>query len=341
MARHGDEVESLIEQAAVVVERARVELQGLSQQAEALYRRNLSEWLEKEQALGVAEQAFPGLAEDGSPPPSKSDDPPGYRAELDRQLVQMRALGRRLDLLVRRNEDSSAYLRDEQGAVRMAALKDDLPSVRVIQSQEEDRYRLARELQDSAAQLLANAVFELEVCYSLLDSDPQAVKEGVFSLKEELRAGLAEIRRLVADLQPPLLLSDLGLAASLERYARSYAQHFGVEMQTRLDGLAERLPATMEIAIFRIIQEAMLDACRYAKASQVTVDFQNEGGQLIFVVEDDGYELNGRRVASERPRRLGLIGMHDRAELLRGRLQAISKQDGGTRLTLSVPHPFA
>jgi len=141
-------------------------------------------------------------------------------------------------------------------------------------------------------------------------------------------------------LQPPLLLSELGLAASLERYARSYAQHFGVEVETRLGDLTERLPATMEIAIFRIVQEAMLDAFRYAEAGHVTVDFRNEEERLVFVVEDDGGDPSGERVTSERAWGLGLIGMRDRADLLRGRLQVVSKQDRGTRLILSIPHPF-
>ncbi len=339
MARHNDEVESLVEQAVAVVEGAGAKLQSLSQQVEALYRRELSEWLEKEQALAATEPA--AGADDGESHRPAETNLRERHSELDERLSRLRALGRRLELVIRRNEDSSDYLRSGQSAVRMADLKEDLPSVRVIQSQEEEGYRLAQELQDSAAQLLANAVFELEVCYSLLDSDPQAVKEGVLSLKEELRAGLAQVRRLVADLQPPLLLSELGLAASLERYARSYAEHFGIEVQTRLENLTERLPATVETAIFRILQEAMLNACRYAEASHVTVDFRNEGEHLIFTVEDDGRGLSGKWVASERTRGLGLIGMRDRAELLRGRLQVIRKHDRGTRLILSVPHPFA
>lgn len=207
-----------------------------------------------------------------------------------------------------------------------------------IQSQEEERQRIARQLQEGLGQLLANAVFELDSCERLLDSDPALAHEGLHLLQTELRAGLETMQNLVIELQPPLLLSELGLVASLEHYLKRFQATSGLEVQAHLDDLTVRLPPTMEVAIFRIIQEALRNVHQHAAASLVSVDIEVGPEALVFIVEDNGKGFAWDPLDGPGRRRWGLIGMRDRALLLGGSLRIFDKGDGGTRVVLTVPY---
>lgn len=195
------------------------------------------------------------------------------------------------------------------------------PRIQYIQSQEEERRRIVRELQEGLGQLLANAVFELDSCDRLLDDDPPLAHKGLRLLRTELRAGLETMQNLVTEWQPPLLLSELGLAASLEHYLKHFQTTSGLEVQAHLDDLAVRLPPTMEVTIFRIIQEALRNVRQHAEASQVSVDVEVGSEALTFVVEDNGKGFVWNPLDGPDRRRWGLVGMRDRALLLGGQLR--------------------
>ncbi|HIP96457.1 MAG TPA: sensor histidine kinase [Anaerolineae bacterium] len=213
--------------------------------------------------------------------------------------------------------------------------------IQFIQSQEEERQRIAREIQEGPAQLLANAVFELDSCDHLLDDDPALAHEGLRLLQAELRAGLETTQNLIVELQPPLLLSELGLAASLERYLEHFQATTGLEVHAHLEDLTMRLPPTMEVTIFRIIQEALRNVRQHAEATQVSVEVEVRPDTLVFVVEDNGKGFTWTPLDRPIRRRWGLIGMRDRALLLGGRLRIFNKGDGGTRVVLTVPYPVS
>jgi len=213
--------------------------------------------------------------------------------------------------------------------------------LRAIRSQEEERYRIAQAIQNDIAQLLANALLELQSYDRILEDDPQAAHKGLFHLKEELRDGLDKVRWLISDLQPPPMLADLGLAAGLRRYVEGYQKRSGIEVDLDIDGLTERLPATMEVAIFRIVQEALQNVHKFAQATRVNIDFHRDSDLLVFTVEDNGRGFDAESPIGQRDSNLGLIGMYDRATMLQGKLQVFSKRDHGTKVMLSVPYPFA
>lgn len=215
----------------------------------------------------------------------------------------------------------------------------ELSTMRAIRSQEEERQRIARAIQKDLAQLLANALLELQSYDRILEDDPQAAREGLFHLKEELRDGLDQVRWLISNLQPPPLLADLGLAAGLRRYVESYQKRSGIKVDLDIDELTERLPATMEVAIFRIVQEALQNIHKHAQATQVNIDFQRDSDFLVFTVEDNGHGFDVESLIGQQDRNLGLIGMYDRATLLQGELR-LFKRDHGTKVILSVPYPF-
>ncbi len=253
-----------------------------------------------------------------------------------RQAERLVQIGRQFSSLAERNAALGHYLTDGMDA---PPEEDDAwPRARIIQSQEEERSRLARELEDGVGQLLANAVFELASCRYLLGPENAAVDDGLAALQVEVEQGLADIRQLIADLDPPSVLGNFGLIAGLRRYLERYETRTGMQVAVNVQATVERLPATVEVAIFRIIQEALENVRRHANASQVEVKIHEEGDRLIFSVIDNGSGFQPGRV-SHRGRSLGLVGMRDRAELLQGKLRIRSGAGHGTQVILSIPYP--
>ena len=206
----------------------------------------------------------------------------------------------------------------------------------VVQTQEEERYRLARSLQEGPGQLLANAALEIETCLQLMDDQPAAAREGLTALLDELRLGLTNVRELVAELQPSLL-NDFGLQASLEKYAETYSKRTGIRVALRgWDALTERFPPTMELAIFRIVQEALDNVREHSRAHQADVGLELSLDRLTVTVSDNGNGFDTTQSIAP-GRRLGLVAMRDRADLLGGNLQVFSEPGHGVRVVLTAP----
>jgi signal transduction histidine kinase len=257
--------------------------------------------------------------------------------DSDLRWVRLAQVARQFEKLAERHTTLSRYLADGMEA---PPEDDDVwPRIRIIQNQEEERSRLARELEDSVGQLLANAVFELASCRYLLETESQGVDDGLTSLQNELEQGLAGVRQLIADLDPPTVLGNFGLAAGLRRYLERYETLTNLKTTLNVRAITERLPTTVEVAIFRVIQEALENAKHHADATRVDVSVYEEDGHLVFSVTDDGtgFEIDNM---SSRRRNLGLVSMRDRAELLRGKLRIRSDTGQGTQVILSVPYPI-
>ncbi|MGQ9627910.1 MAG: sensor histidine kinase [Anaerolineae bacterium] len=330
MSVKDDIVASIAERAASVLGTARQELESLAGQIEALYQHHLSEWLEKKRLLEEI-TSQPGQER------HQEEILQQRCMELDLNLTYLRQLSYKLDLLIRRNEDDFEYLQDRWEAP--TDLSSDLTPMRIVQSQEEERQRIAREVQNEVGQLLANSVFELEYHEHLAGDDPKMAKEGLHRLKEELRQGLDKVRWLVSELQPPPLLSELGLMKSLQIYSKRYMDSFGIQVKLDLQALEERLPAIMELLIFRIIQEALQNIRKHASASQVVIKSRRERENLIFSIEDNGHGFSPELLDPQGQKGLGLISMQDRAALLRGKLRIVDKKEKGVQVVLSIPYP--
>lgn len=209
--------------------------------------------------------------------------------------------------------------------------------VRILQSQEEERAQLAHELEDNIGQLLANAVFELASCRTLLAHDKKAVATGLEALQAEMETGLATIRQFIVDLEPATILGSFGLGAGIRRYLEQFETRTGLKTQLFVNTNMGRLPSIIEITIFRVIQEALTNAYRHAKASQINVIIEEKENQLQFSVTDNGAGLNIEQVGKAR-KNLGLARMVDYAELLNGKLRILSDPNG-TQVILSIPYP--
>ena len=207
---------------------------------------------------------------------------------------------------------------------------------RIIQAYEQERLRLAREIHDGPAQILANAIFELEYFEKLLERDPAAVKGQLAQLKKDIRNGLTDVRRFIFDLRPPTL-GEMGLFQALRRYLADYQEHFGIAVDADLPDSHDRLPANQEVAVFRIIQEALQNIQKHAAASRIAISGSIGSAALQVLLEDNGRGFDPGEVASRHAKTLGLTSMRERAELIGADLRVTSSPGQGTRVSLLVP----
>ncbi len=211
------------------------------------------------------------------------------------------------------------------------------PSI-LMQLQEEERQRLAHALMHGPGQILANALTELEYAVPLLEKNPQVALAGLHALRGELREGLAQLKNYVAELQPPLL-DEMGLGASIKQYVRQFADRTGLRAECHgCENFHDRYPATIEMALFRILQEALTNVETHAKATSVRVELARSASQLQMTIQDNGRGFAPRAHRLPKKRQLGLIVMRDRAELLGGQMQLFSEPGRGVQLSVTIPY---
>jgi len=205
----------------------------------------------------------------------------------------------------------------------------------VITAQEDERRRIARELHDETTQSLAVLAMGLETASAALKSGgPQPRLDEVKALAVRT---LEEVHRLILDLRPAVL-DDLGLFSALRWYAERYLAGRGIAVRCEIHELERRLPSEVEIALFRIGQEAMNNIARHARAESVLIQLGPEGHELRIEIEDDGQGFDPDTAPGDRPH-YGLMGIRERAELLGGSAVIQSSPGGGTRVEVRVPLP--
>ena len=212
-----------------------------------------------------------------------------------------------------------------------------LRSAGLIEAQEEERRRLARDIHDGPAQLLANVVFRIDVAQTLLDGDTERARAELEQLKQLVRHSLQDVRKIIFDLRP-LALDDLGLIPALRSYVGGLAERAGLRGDLRVASEARRLPTAHEVALFRLVQEALHNVRKHAgiDAAEVDVAFAPEEVRVTVADHGRGFDPATAGGAADR---LGLRSMRERAELFGGSLSLRSAPGLGTTLTACVPVP--
>ncbi len=211
---------------------------------------------------------------------------------------------------------------------------------RVISAQEEERKRVARELHDETAQSLTSLMVNLKVLQKA--TSLSRAQEQAGELRKLTGDTLMAIHNLAVQLRPSVL-DDLGLKAAIEQHAREYASRHGIAVDTHIHGLdGRRLPPEVETALYRIIQEAMTNTAKYARASTVSVLLEIRNGRARAIIEDDGvgFDVDALLVSTPKEYKLGIFGMRERAELLGGKLSIESAPGRGTTIIADVPLAF-
>lgn len=202
----------------------------------------------------------------------------------------------------------------------------------VIDAQEDERKRVARELHDGTSQSLTSLIIGIKNVADIAES--RLVKARVEELRDVAVEALDEIHSLATRLRPPVL-DDLGLAAALERYVDECRARFAIRIDLVTLGRLERLPVEAETAVYRIVQEAMTNVVRHARAENVGVVIEWHSDLLRVGIEDDGQGFDPTGVSGSG--HLGLVGMRERAELLGGVMRIDSLPGTGTTVTIEIP----
>ena len=241
-------------------------------------------------------------------------------------VQEIEALRRTLDQMAGQVESYRAALRDYLAAVTLA--------------QEEERKRLARDLHDDTTQTLIALTHRLEMCEKAV-ADPALLAGRLGEVRELIAGALESVRRVIHDLRP-IYLEDMGLLPALDMLTGDVGQSAGAP-SVKLDvlGTPRRLPADMELSVYRIVQEALSNVVRHAGATmtQVRVEFGGEG--LTLTVEDDGvgFAVPDTPHTLARDGHFGLMGMRERALRFGGHLSLRSQLGEGTTVVVYLPYP--
>ncbi len=226
-------------------------------------------------------------------------------------------------------ENADLYRRLEEHRERLRTLVEQLISV-----QEEERRVVAYDIHDGLIQRLVGArlhLLSLKGGDTFTDQDRHLLERAI----DHLSAAIVEARRTIEGLRPPLL-DELGLLPALEDYARALGDQHGWHLTVDASPDLQRLPESVEITAFRIAQEALNNAHKYAQAENVHIALEVDDGRLVLEVRDDGvgFDLNAVR---HHKQCVGLTSMHERARLLGGSCVVESRPGQGTRVRAELP----
>jgi signal transduction histidine kinase len=249
-----------------------------------------------------------------------------YQGETVGELaLAMRAPGEafsKVDLSLLHNIANEAGM-----AVHAVQLTADLQRSRerLVTAREEERRRLRRDLHDGLGPALGALTLKLDAARNLLTSNPEAVDRMLLELKVQSQAAIADIRRLVYELRPPAL-DDLGLATALREYASQSAGLNGISISIDMPDSLPPLPAAVEVAVYRIVQEGLNNVVRHSGAGNCHIRLTIDDDLQLEITDD------GAGISPDRPSGVGLTSMRERAEELGGTFAAVARPEGGTRL---------
>ncbi len=207
----------------------------------------------------------------------------------------------------------------------------------ITQSQEEERKRIARELHDDTVQSLIAIGQRIELIKEMLD-DPIETRTRLGELRTMVTGAIASVRQFSRDLRP-LTLEDLGLVAAMQYLVNQLAQSEGIDVHFKVEGTAEGLPADMEVAIYRILQEALNNVKKHADATEVNVLAQFTEKEIGLTVQDNGrgFIVPDSITDFASSGGFGVMGLHERAQLFGGHIVVESQPFEGTTIRMLMP----
>jgi two-component system sensor histidine kinase DegS len=348
-------IDALHAEASAAISQGADTIRGVRERYRAAYNDELARWQAMSDELDGLERRFPDArprlitAEDGGAAANASADAAGS-AEDDRvrtlrsQVADLgHALGShqtelaKLEIALRNLETTWLFLR--RGESSIAGSGESIPTemqMRIVEAQESERSRLAQEIHDGPAQVLSNAIFQVEYIERVIDHDDRLARTELRFLRELLRRELGSVRTFISQLRPPVL-DELGLdGAVADAVARTTALT-GLAITTELAAPPDLLSEAQQTVVLRVVQEALQNVRKHGGASSVIVASVIDGGEWVLTVRDDGRGFDIGAVAARGRRNFGLQFMQERAELIGAQFEVHSRPDGGTVVRLAIP----
>jgi len=228
-------------------------------------------------------------------------------------------------VLERRHDTQRKQIEETQNNLRRL-------SRRLVQAQEIERAALSRELHDEVGQMMTALGIELGNLEVLRYDDGDAFEKRIEDTKRLNADAMRAIRDLAMGLRPSML-DNLGLEAALQWQGREFSRHTGVSATVDVDGSYDQLTDAQQTCIYRVVQEALTNCARHAKAKQVLVSLHTKEDDIVVVTKDDGVGFNS---ASARGG-LGLLGLRERVQALDGTVRISSSLNKGTTIEVRIP----
>ena len=347
-------IDALRAEAAAAITYSANTLRGVSQRYRVAYSEELAHWQDLRDQLDALERRpslpRPRLADAAAPSDAAADaaEAGADDGRLKALRTEVHRLGTllgthqtelaKLDIALRGLESTWVFL--ERGdASLLGDGVDSLPTevqMRIIEAQESERSRLAQEIHDGPAQVLSNAIFQVEYIERVLDGDDRLARTELRFLRELLRRELGSVRTFISQLRPPVL-DELGLEGAIGDAVGRTTALTGLAISTDLAAPAERLNEAQQTVVLRVVQEALQNVRKHGAATEVVVATTIEGDDWVLTVRDDGRGFDVTAVAARGRRNFGLQFMRERAELIGARFEVHSRPDGGTLVRLAIP----
>jgi signal transduction histidine kinase len=231
-------------------------------------------------------------------------------------------------------------LRNQLGALDQLNAALQATQRRLITEREDERKALARELHDQLIQDLLGLNYRLEEVES--NEIPFSLQQEVSSIRQGIRDVVSELRQVCSDLRPPTI-DHHGLSGAIDSLAHEWAERNDVQLQLEIDPALGRLPETIELSVFRIIQEGLSNVRKHADARHVRLSLQRTSSASLLVrLEDDGRGLAAPvdLASLSVSKHFGLVGISERVALLGGLINIESSKGGGTILQVEIPSPY-
>lgn len=249
-------------------------------------------------------------------------------------------LGRLLDLLrgVEPNQLQAtggrrvSDLMSSQGSLSTKAI------VSMVEAQEVERQRLARQMHDGPAQSLTNFILQAEICQRLFNRDPARAEEELGNLKTAASSTFQKVRDFIFDLRP-MMLDDLGLVPTIRRYVEAFEEKTNIDTQMNILGDERRLPGHIEVMMFRSVQSIMGNARDSLSAQSISIVLEVGPDGLKATIEHDGhgFDPNEVFVVNSGEDIFGLRTLRDRIDLVGGSLDVLSSEDEPSRYVVTLP----
>jgi len=261
-----------------------------------------------------------------------------YREDIERRIGSLENTITRAEWLAGQTSVVLDYLNGDLKKVNelvQDAKQKQAFGLQIIEAQEEERRRLSREIHDGPAQLLAHALMGSQILERVhREKGPEESSKEIATMRNTIRDALYEVRRIIYDLRP-MSLDDLGLVPTLGKYLLRIKEHYpDVEIIFKTLGNEENLPEKMEAPLFRFVQEAVQNACKHGKPSQVKVLVEFREHRISLLIKDDGVGFDPKL---QKENTFGLIGMNERMEVLGGTFTIRSSKGRGTSLGFQIP----
>jgi signal transduction histidine kinase len=263
---------------------------------------------------------------------------------LSQRTVELAASNVALQVeIVQRQAVEEALKKSEHHYSRLLAESDRLQqqlrqlSRQILQAQEEERRQISRELHDVIAQTLTGINVRLAALKKEAAVNTNGLERNIARTQRLVEKSVGIVHAFARELRPAAL-DDLGLIPALHSFVKLFSERTRIHVHLKVFAGVEQLPANQRTILYRVAQEALTNVSRHAQASRVDVSIQKLGAEICMKITDNGKSFEVERVLNARgPKRLGLLGMRERVEMVGGRFAVESVRGTGTTITALIP----